>query len=163
MGFHVGSAIGMRLHKYFRADVELSYRRTEVDDLDAQREVSHGQGYFSMLSAMANGYVDYDFGLPVIPYVGAGIGWARVELDANNEDGILRVEGEDNILSWALMIGGSIPVNDVMDISVGYRYIKTMDTQLESALIRTTTGEASERLDSEFDSHEGVVTVRYRF
>ncbi|MFP6656124.1 MAG: hypothetical protein VCB25_10900 [Myxococcota bacterium] len=72
------------------------------------------------------------------------------------------MEGDDNVLAWALMIGASIPVNGIMDISVGYRYIATMDTQLESGLTRASTGEASERFDSEFDSHEGVVTVRYK-
>jgi len=162
VGFNVGGAFGKRFHEHFRGEIELGYHRSEVDDLSAQGEDGSAQGFFSMLSVMANGYVDYDLDIGVIPYVGAGIGWGRVELDAKNENGILRMEGEDNVFTWSLMIGGTVPVNDIMDISLGYRYIATVDTELNGGVVQPG-GTTAERFDSEFDSHEGVLALRYKF
>ena len=163
VGFNVGGAIGMRFNEFFRGELELGYRRSEVNALSVQNENDNGQGWVSMLSVMANGYVDYDLDIGVIPYVGVGIGWGRVEYDAKNTNGILRLEGEDNVFTWALMVGGSIPVTEVMDLSLGYRYIATTDLELNSGVVRPGPTLAAERLDGEFDSHEGVVSIRYKF
>ena len=162
IGFNVGGAIGMQFHEHFRGELELGYRRSEVNALSVQSEDDNGQGWVSMLSVMANGYVDYDLDIGVVPYVGVGIGWGRVEYDAKNTAGILRLEGEDNVFTWALMIGGSIPVNETMDLSLGYRYIATTDLELNSGVVRAG-GNTAERLDGEFDSHEGVFAIRYKF
>jgi opacity protein-like surface antigen len=166
IGFNVGGAIGMRLYEHFRAELELGYHRAEADSLSVQGEPDNGQGYISLLSVMANGYVDYDLDIGVIPYVGVGIGWGRIELDAKNDNGILRIDGSDHVFTWSLMIGGSIPINEMMDLSMGYRYIATEDVDLNSSIVRSAgppVAKAADRLDSEFASHEGVVSIRYKF
>ncbi len=163
MGFNVGGAIGMRFYEIFRAELELGYHRAETNSISVQNEPDNGKGYISLLSVMANGYVDYDLDIGIIPYVGVGVGWGRVELDAKNDNGVLRVDGSDNVFTWALMIGGSVPISEMIDLSVGYRYIATEDLELNSSVLRTGTTRDAERLDGEFDSHEGVVSIRYKF
>jgi OOP family OmpA-OmpF porin len=162
-GFNVAGAVGVRFYDNFRAELELGYHRSEADSISVQNEPDNAQGYFSLLSVMANGYFDYDLDIGIIPYVGVGIGWGRIELDAKNSNGILRVDGSDHVFTWGLMVGGSIPVSELMDLSFGYRYIATEDTELQSSIVRPGGTKASERLDSEFDAHEGVVSVRYKF
>lgn len=163
VGLNVSGAIGMRFHENFRGELELGYHRAEVKTLSVQNEPDDGHGNVSLLSVMANGYIDYDLDIGIVPYVGAGIGWGRVEYDAKNDNGILRLEGEDNVFTWALMIGGSIPVSESIDLSLGYRYIATEDLNLNSSIIRPGPTNAAERLNGEFDSHEGVFALRYKF
>jgi len=164
MGFNVGGAIGMRLYDHFRGELELGYHRAETNAISAQGEPDSGKGYLSLLSVMANGYFYYDLDIGIIPYVGVGIGWGRIELDAKNNGRILQVDAVDSVFVWALMIGGSVPISEMLDMSVGYRYIATTDPKLSSSVLRAgNISRDAERLDSEFDSHEGVVSIRYKF
>ena len=162
VGFNVSGAVGMRFHKFFRAELQLGYRWSEVDALSVLGEPDSGEGDFSLLTVMANGYVDYDLGIGIIPYVGAGIGWGLLDLDAKNTGnvgGILRAEGDDSVFTWAVMAGGTIPINDTVEVSIGYRYLATTDSKLTSDV----DGFGSRRLDSEYDTHEGVVALRFKF
>jgi OOP family OmpA-OmpF porin len=162
-GFNVAGAIGVRFYDNFRAELELGYHRSETDAISVQNEPANSQGYLALLSVMANGYFDYDLDIGVIPYVGIGIGWGLIDLDAKNSNGILRIDDQDTVFTWALMVGGSVPVSEVMDLSFGYRYIATTDPELNSGIVRPGGVQAAEHLDSEFDAHEGVVSVRYKF
>lgn len=182
-GFNVGGAIGMRFHENFRADLQLGYHRTEVDRMPIKGQRPPAQGYTALLSVMANGYVDYDLGIGVIPYFGAGIGWGRLEIDAKNQSefgGPLQtsVEGRDHVFTWSLMIGGTYPVNDLIDLSFGYKYIATTDADINSTGrdigfldeglanqpdIAIPTVYTSRRIETEYDAHEAVFAIRYKF
>lgn len=180
-GFNVGGAIGMRFHENFRADLQLGYHRTEVDRMPIKGQRPPAQGYTALLSVMANGYIDYDLGIGVIPYVGAGIGWGRLEIDAKNQSefgGPLQtsVEGRDHVFTWSLMIGGTYPVNDLIDLSFGYKYIATTDADINSTgrdigfldedtspVIAIPTVYTSRRIETEYDAHEAVFAIRYKF
>ena len=108
-----------------------------------------------------NGYAEYDLGVGVIPYIGVGIGYGSAEIDAKNRAGALqlRIEGRDSVFAWNVMVGGSYPVNDVLDLSLGYRYIATEDTHINSGVRNL----GARRLDSEFDAHEAVMGLRFNF
>jgi opacity protein-like surface antigen len=166
VGFHVGGAIGMRVHELIRTELQLGYRRASVGGLTLQGEPDKARGHYSLLTAMVNTYIDIDFDLGVIPYAGFGIGWGLIELDARNENRILGIDGDDAVFVWSVMLGGTIPLNDAIDISIGYRYIATTDPEFVSKVVDTGAPGGtiqSTRLDAEFDSHEGVVAVRYKF
>jgi opacity protein-like surface antigen len=174
MGFNVGGAIGMRFYEYFRAELEYVYRENETDKMSIQGELPRdASGHIGLMTVMANGYIDYDLGLKVVPYIGVGIGWGYVDFD-NKNHGLpeqVAVEGNDSVFAWSLMAGGSYPVNEVMDISLGYRYIATTDPRVNSslvdrAIVDPTTGNPkrrARRLDAEYDAHEGVFAVRFNF
>jgi len=61
----------------------------------------------------ANGYIDVPLGLPITPYIGAGVGWGFVNADSShNEDG----------LAAALTAGVTFDVTQNVAVDVGYRF-----------------------------------------
>lgn len=184
VGFHFGAAIGKRFTEHLRAEIQLTYRQNEATNLSLRNEPDSAQGHIGLLAIMANGYVDWDFGIGVIPYVGAGIGWGSLEIDAKN--GVVpgtRIEGQDSVFAWSLMLGGTYPINESLDLSLGYRYIATTTADINSGLIdpnpdpncpdlgdnnpRPDPGpcllSSSRRLEAEFDAHEIVMGLRFNF
>lgn len=160
-GFLVGGAIGKRFHEYFRAELQLSYRESEVNNMSLRGEPDDATGDISLLAVMANGYVDYDLGVGVVPYLGVGIGWGSVDVTVKNRAGALtaRVDGEDSVFVWSLMVGGSYPINEILDLSLGYRYIATTDPDLNSNIKDL----GARRLEGEFDAHEVILGLRFNF
>ena len=82
-GFTIGAAIG---HDYgnIRAEGELAFRTNSIDDLSFLGFILPAEGDVSSLSFMGNGYYDFRsadsaFG----PYLGAGLGFANVTVDAS--------------------------------------------------------------------------------
>lgn len=87
--------------------------RVEGEYLHNRAKLKNGLGYVNFDAAMANGYVDIPFVLPLItPYVGAGIGVARME--------------NSTVMPYQLMLGldGEIFVLPIVG-SLEYRYLKT--------------------------------------
>ncbi len=179
VGFNVGGAIGGRFYEYFRGELQFTYRENEVTSMPIKGQRSPADGHIGLMTVMANGYVDYDLGIGVVPYFGVGIGWGRLELDAKNRSDFAgpdqtSIEGADSVFAWSLMVGGSYPVNEVLDISLGYRYIATTDADVNSTI--TDIGEGvsfptlddpsvsvARRLETEFDAHEVVLGLRVNF
>ena len=83
-GFTIGGALGYQIQDQVRAEASLSYRTADVDQVGG---ISAGaSGDVNVTSLMANVYYDFDLGLPVTPYLGAGLGLARVDLDDRKID-----------------------------------------------------------------------------
>jgi opacity protein-like surface antigen len=167
-GFNVGVAFGKRFYEHFRADIQLTYRENEATDLSLRREPDNASGHIGLLAIMANGYVDWDFGIGVIPYFGAGMGWGSVEIEAKNRAAMqTKIDGRDSVFAWSLMAGGSYPVNEVLDLSLGYRYIATTDPKINSSITDPQPDppaiKSSRRLEAEYDAHEVVVGLRFNF
>ena len=167
-GFNVGIALGKRFFEHFRADIQLTYRENEVSNLSLRREPDNASGHIGLLAIMANGYVDWDLGIGVIPYFGAGMGWGSVDIEAKNRAAEqTRINGRDSVFAWSLMAGGSYPVNEVLDLSLGYRYIATTDPKINSSITDPQPTppaiKSSRRLEAEYDAHEVVVGLRFNF
>src|SRR5690606_25501921 len=60
-----------------RIELEGSYRNNDADNLSGRVET---------WGAMVNVLVDLDFGFPVVPYLGAGVGYAHVDTDIGSQD-----------------------------------------------------------------------------
>lgn len=159
-GFAVGGALGARFSEYLRAEVNLSYRQSDVERLDVAPGPDESSGEIGLFAAMANVYGDLDLDLawPVVPYLGAGIGYGLWMLDAENP-GAVKIDDEDSVFVWNLMAGTTIRYSKVTEISLGYRYVATTDPELNSRI----TGTGPRRLDSEFDAHEVVLGLRFLY
>ncbi len=187
-GFNFGGAIGKRVHENIRGELQLSYRQNEVDRMPIKAQRPPAQGNIGLLAIMANGYFDYDLGIGIVPYVGAGIGWGRLAVDVKNKSDFAgplqtNVEGNDSVFAWALMIGGFYPISESIDLSLGYRYIATTDADVNSTirdigegviappppnqtnppLVNDPTTGVARRLKIEFDAHEAIVGLRFKF
>lgn len=84
-------------------------------------------GYRSQIKSqfiMANAYFDFNTGTEWTPYVGAGLGWARVKAEnslhyENETDSISK---SSNNFAWNLTAGIAYEVNTNFTIDASYRY-----------------------------------------
>lgn len=159
-GIVFGGALGYEPIPNVRTELRISHRTAEVQRIAVQGEPSPTSGDVSLLSIMANGYYDVDLGLPVVPWVGAGIGWGMLKLDAQNAPTALQtdIDDTDSLFVWNVMVGGTMPISEVTELSLGYRYVRTQ----ESSVSGTAAG-LPQRFDYEFDAHEGTVSLRFLF
>lgn len=113
--------------------------RVEAEYLHNRTKIKKGLGYVNMNAAIANAYVDIPFILPLItPYVGAGIGYARLE--------------DSNVLPMQFMIGLDAEIFVIPVVgSVEYRYLQS----------NRSAKSANEK--NKFYSHILMAKVRYEF
>lgn len=125
---------------------ELEYNRNE----DAEKT------HYSIIklevetqSVMLNGYYDFDTGTKLTPYVGAGIGYAKVK-------GTLYVSGvkdgsiDDNNFAWQAGFGAGYALTDKVTFDTGYRYVDYGDFTEDSVKVDTS-------------AHELYAGLRYSF
>jgi opacity protein-like surface antigen len=160
-GYYVGAALGSNLLDFFRAEVRIDFRGSEVSRMSVQGEASSTDGDVRLFSVMANGYFDLDLDSKVTPWVGAGIGWGRVELDAQNKDGAdqLDVSDTDSVFVYNFMAGATYEISKITDVSLGYRYVATEDITFQSSIGDSRT----QKMDYEYDSHEIFLGLRFNF
>jgi opacity protein-like surface antigen len=111
-----------------RGEVELSYTRNELDTLDAVSFAFPAgtgplpaKGNATTLSGMVNGYVSLPLD-KLRPYIGAGIGYARVSA---NGAGFAGVPGETDdsasAFTWQLMAGVGYQLTPHLELGGRYR------------------------------------------
>lgn len=168
-GYTFGGAVGVTLMDQFRTELRLDYRASEVNRLAVQGEPNKSKGDLRLFSVMVNGYYDFNLeelvglNIGIVPYLGAGIGWGRIELGADNTAGALQtnIDDTDSVFVWNVMVGGSFPLSEVTDITLGYRYVATEDIRI-AGRIGGTPG-TPRRFDYEFDAHEALLGLRFNF
>lgn len=145
-GFGGLMAIGRDFGK-FRLEVEGGYIRDTQNEYTAVfpptgRIVADVKQ--ETLRVMANGYVDISDG-PIQPFVGAGLGLAKVDLlfvgpraPFPSEAPRTLIDDSDSRLAYQLMAGLAVPVSNKLAITLQYRWfdagtIKLLDTRNEQA------------------------------
>lgn len=149
-GFVGVMALGHAYANGLRGEIELG-RRT--NSIDKSGTVSTG-GRSSALSAMINGYYDFATGSPFVPYLGLGLGLARLNVDAAPV-GASSVEGSDTALALQGIAGVGYQMDNNWTASLEYRYLN-----LQGADIRSRAGST---LDADYDSHSIMIGLRYTF
>jgi opacity protein-like surface antigen len=128
-GYGYGAAIGYRLPftmapwNQLRVEAEVHQERADVDEVASAPGLATAFNDNTTATAyMANLYYDFltEVGY-VKPYVGAGAGWADVELGSES----------DNMFAWQLMAGlGYVPESfPYTEWTLGYRYFNTADAE----------------------------------
>jgi opacity protein-like surface antigen len=127
--------------------------------MSVQGEASSASGSLSLFTAMLNAYVDYDLRLPIVPYVGFGVGYGRLEIDADNQGSFLKITDAASVFAWNAMVGGTMAFTTTTDFTMGYRYLMTTDPKIDGRLLAS----GSQRFESEYDVHEVVLGMRVNF
>ena len=149
-GFGALVAVGLADDDGFRGEVELGYRKSNMDrfenlglhwqgtDYDASSLVIDGD--VETWSLMVNGFYTFDSG-KAKPYFGAGIGLARhkaaIEKQGigghfNEQPWLVTVNeqsGRDTVFAYQLMTGLAFPMGERNELRLGYRYFATGDTE----------------------------------
>jgi outer membrane protein OmpA-like peptidoglycan-associated protein len=136
----------------FRAEVEPGYRWNEVDKVNG----ASGSGQVETGSLMLNGLYDFNFGWPVVPHVGAGIGYAHVWNRSSPHNGHTLKSGDDTF-GYQAIAGVEYPLSPKLRLGLDYRYFVAQKPNLrvDDTDARATTGD--------LDNHAVLFTVRYAF
>ncbi|MEL7485778.1 MAG: outer membrane beta-barrel protein [Pseudomonadota bacterium] len=125
LGYTVGAALGFRYPSGFRTELEYRYATTPIDQIanfgppliSTTPEPSDESVRAHFL--MSNVYYDFKNNTPVTPYVGVGVGGARVAADDQF--------GADLAFAYQGRAGLSVEAVGGSHISVEYLYTRTRD------------------------------------
>lgn len=128
-GFGITAAFGHAYNNGLRAEVELGYFKSDLDEVTLKgfgKASVDGDG--TLMSVMLNAFYDFMPGSTMSPFLGAGIGYANAELD---------VEGsseDDNLFAYQASAGVAFKVSERMKCDVQYRYFGTEDPDFGSGV-----------------------------
>ncbi|HVK80922.1 MAG TPA: OmpA family protein [Verrucomicrobiae bacterium] len=113
--------LGYAFQNGFRAEGELAYR---YNDLEGTLDGGDVTGYARSWSAMANLFYDFNRGGGVEPYLGVGVGAARVGagVDGYGAD-------QDTVLAYQALAGLAFNITERLDLDVGIRYFAAPEAE----------------------------------
>ena len=146
-----------------RAEIELSYRSFDIDSITenttTNTETQNTSGDVNVVGLFLNGYFDLNVVDWVKPYVGAGVGFAYVDVDAKIDGRTGVVDDDDIVPGGQLMIGLAIPIADNFEIAAGYKLMLLGDA---SAAI-SGGSKAGDKTVTHILIHNAEVALRFRF
>ena len=158
---YVWSIGGGYRFKHFRLDGELDTPREADVVVHRLNGVDQAGSRGDVQSEAGMGNIVYDFNKDkrVSPYVGAGIGWAEIELtdfgtDANPEI----VSAEDTLFAWQILAGVGIDVDEHWIVDFSLRYYATAEGDFE-----TTPAVGGQRIEVDYSAVSLTVGFRYNF
>ncbi|MFN3959506.1 MAG: outer membrane protein [Parvularculaceae bacterium] len=163
-GIAWSAAVGFQ---YAKTRTELEYRRF---DLDADEVALSGgaapstvtdAGEVTAQALMSNVYFDFVNSSRLTPYVGVGVGGARIENELGQRDGAFAYQGR---------VGVDLALSRSLSLGVEYSYFRTMEIvygpkEFDASVPPTATfSPAFERLDGDaFAASSVMATVRLVF
>jgi opacity protein-like surface antigen len=171
----LGAGVGYRVSPNIRTELALAYRGGfELDEPDAGAPPTTFRGRIRSLSAMLQGYYDFDVGGPLKPYVGAGVGVARNKvktISATNPASAtlpalfsnFQLAGDsDTSFAWFLGAGVGYAVSSGLTLELGYRYVDLGDLKIPAQTVSFNPGPVSyDGAKGQLKTHE--VTLGFRF
>lgn len=154
-GASFGASLGYNPHgtgsliDYLRFEVEVRAESADLDSFGTATATNDVQS----VAYMANIFADLRVYETWTPYVGAGLGFADVELDSPT----LSVDDSDNALAYQFMAGVGYAPRSLpnTEFTLGYRYFATDDLEFSN--------NASAAVDYEYSSHNIEVGTRFKF
>ncbi|WP_162913178.1 outer membrane beta-barrel protein [Rhodospirillaceae bacterium SYSU D60014] len=124
----INGAVGYTFGNGFRSELEVGYSSVDVDEVKASDGVTSvtldaGSVDVSILTVTANAFYDFRPDEQFSPYVGGGIGFARIEADDFSQGGY-NVEGvsETDLTAFA-ELGVGIALSDKITVAPAYRFM----------------------------------------
>ena len=121
--------VGSKLNDSVRVELELSQRKMDLDSVAG----TSASGDAQATAVMGNAMMDLDLELPVTPYVGAGVGMARVNVNNGSPFGGSTIDDSGTAAALQGIAGASYPWSDRLDGFADYRYFTTGDADFTTA------------------------------
>ena len=144
-------AAGWAYGNGLRSEIEFGYRRNDLDSLSG---AVAGSGDASSWRGTINAYYDFKTETPLTPYVGVGLGAARVSLEAN-PFGASRLDDSDSAFAYQGIAGVGYRLNDRAQVFADYRYFATTSLDFTTA--------AGTSVDADYGNHTLMVGLRFGF
>lgn len=142
----IGAGLGYQFNEWFRMDATLEYRSASrfgftlvdrtVNPLNPFANVFTGQ--VSSITGMVNAYADIGNFWGIIPFVGAGIGFANHRVEGFTDTGVagsaggygIAASSDNTEFAWAIHAGLGYAVSDTLKLELSYRYLNMGDLTL---------------------------------
>lgn len=147
---HLG--LGYAFQNGFRAEGELSHRYNDFGEDEGLAD-----GNVHAWAAMLNGYYDFNRGGNIQPYIGLGVGAARLNVSAVG--GFGSFQDQDTVLAYQGMVGVALPLNEQWDLDIGYRYFVADDLDFNGLSPNLTAA----TFDAEYEHEAITLGLRYQF
>lgn len=173
--FSLGAGVGYKINSVLRTDLTLDYQfRSNFNGSTTGCGgtcSSTDRSSVSALSLLANAYADLGTYSGITPYVGAGIGGAKLNWASLQNTGCqagscttYTHEGYDDYrFAWALMAGVSYDVTSNVAVDLGYRWMRVAGGNMfggDNAAGGPYTGHGK---DKGIDFHSIKAGLRYKF
>ncbi|NQV43714.1 MAG: outer membrane beta-barrel protein [Rhodospirillales bacterium] len=144
-------SIGTGLMENVRGEFELGFRSNDADSISG----ASASGDTRSLSAMVNGFYDFDTGNNLTPYIGFGLGAARVTANGISPVSGTRVDDADTGFAYQGIVGASYELNANWMATADYRYFSAPNLDFRS--------DSGTGLDSNYDNHTFMIGLRFNF
>jgi outer membrane protein OmpA-like peptidoglycan-associated protein len=151
-GFAAGAALGYDW-KPIRTELEVMYRQNDVDSVNGTALTS-GSGKNSSIAGMINVLYDFNLSSAWKPYVGVGIGAARVTGELSTSDATRTFDNSSNKFAYQGIVGVGYQINPSVDLTLDYRYMATQNPSFTTSSGRT--------LEGEYKTHTVMLGVTFR-
>ncbi|MDB5371389.1 MAG: hypothetical protein JWP04_31 [Belnapia sp.] len=159
------ASIGWGFGNGLRAEIEGSYRHNDMDRVTSGNR-SGNSGYWRNYGAMGNVLYDFNLGLPVIPYVGVGAGYAWTDVSHANLRGPggsrYRIEDTEGRFAYQGIAGAALALGGGLALTAEYRFFGTLDPKLEVDRVGTV-GAAGGSIKGTNYNHSALIGIRYAF
>ncbi|MCZ6643857.1 MAG: porin family protein, partial [Gammaproteobacteria bacterium] len=136
LGFRVGTlTLGYRFDGGWRAELEAAYRRNglEIIEFDDERGLINTglSDAVDTASLMVNALYEFDLGLSLRPYVGIGLGLARVDYELSEYGtGAVILDDSETAFAYQFLVGVGVPLGRRFHLSADYRYWRNVEIDL---------------------------------
>jgi len=162
--FDSGAGFGITLGRsfdQFRGELEYSSRKNDIKShsLNGGATLPGSKGEAKSDAFMLNGYYDIDTNSAFVPYLGAGIGMAKVKFDDFGVAAIPDVLNDsESQFAYQFMAGGEYRFADTWGLFAEYRYFATTDVDVTTS---TATGAVTNSIA--YKTNNILLGARFRF
>lgn len=143
--------------KGMRGELEAGFRNNDINSLALNGVTTAGAtGKSKAYSVMGNVYHDFVNSSLVTPYIGAGIGGARIVAENYNSAAVAdSLDDKDTVFAYQGIAGLGFKLSEDWTLQAEYRYFATSEINMS-----TTSGANA---DIDYNSNNVVVGLRYAF
>jgi opacity protein-like surface antigen len=155
-GFGIGLLGGFDFGTY-RLEGEFAYRKNNLKEITFVGDPTEPVGGdVSTMALMVNGYYDFRTVSPTfVPYLGLGLGGARVKAKAIHQDTSTIYSDSDTVFAYQFAAGVGYVISKELTLDLGYKYFATTKPEFQD-----TTGV---KVEVEYMSHNIFLGARYSF
>ncbi len=171
-GFGGVLSVGYGFGNGLRAEIEGNYRQNDVGKLSSRGALTGVGGTVRSYGVMANALYDFDLGMPVVPYLGAGVGYAWTEYDTVRSRATfpggnsVNFDDTDGQFAYQGIVGLAFPISGVPGLAITgeYRFFGTLEPSVGGVSRNGTTGAITRvSADTENYNHSIFLGLRYAF
>ncbi len=129
-GYAFNGALGLDFG-LLRIEGEIYRSVYSIDNIKGAGIEVNAEGSIKTWAGMGNIFIDIPL-VVVTPYIGAGIGRAKVDADDIRFRGVDIVDDDDTVTAWQAQAGIAFGILPLTDMTIGYRYFVTEELNLEN-------------------------------